>query len=420
MFAAVLAVNRTGLPLGWSIVLSALGLTLWSGAGVPGLVFQASQFVAAENVLLLVVVLCLLYFTEALGASGRIERTIGALRALLRRPSLLLAGLPALIGLLPMPGGALVSAPLVARVDPENRLTPEHKVALNYWFRHIWEYWWPLYPGVVLALRYSGLPAPLFFGLQMPLTAAALAGGALFVLRKVPRWEAPAGTAGRLSGRDAGAALVPMGVLVLVSVVGAPLLPMAGVSRTLANLAAMLAGLVVALAMVCAAGPRALVQASGMLRSARTWGMLLVVAGVQMFAAALKCPLTQSGETLVTRMAAEFLAAGIPVVAVMVIVPAVAGFVTGIAVGFVGVSFPLVFGLLGDAPTTAQLAATTMLAYASGYTGMMLSPIHICFVVTSEYFKLPSILPAYRYLTGAAAVVFVCALLLSGLYLVAL
>jgi hypothetical protein len=49
------------------------------------------------------------------------------------RVSLMLS--PAFFGLLPMPGGALLSAPLVDKIDPH--LDPNKKVAINVWFREV-------------------------------------------------------------------------------------------------------------------------------------------------------------------------------------------------------------------------------------------------------------------------------------------
>ena len=97
------------------------------------------------------------------------------MKSWLKNRRLLYVGLPALVGLLPMPGGALFSAPLVDSVDSEKGIGGTLKAAVNYWFRHIWEYWWPLYPGVILAIRYSGLPFELFLIIQAPFTLAALA-----------------------------------------------------------------------------------------------------------------------------------------------------------------------------------------------------------------------------------------------------
>lgn len=64
---------------------------------------------------------------------------------------LALTGVPALIGLMPMPGGALVSA--IALRDKylrEARLSPDDSTYLNYWFRHLWVPSWPLFQSVVI------------------------------------------------------------------------------------------------------------------------------------------------------------------------------------------------------------------------------------------------------------------------------
>nr|HPQ53769.1 DUF401 family protein [Spirochaetota bacterium] len=61
-------------------------------------------------------------------------------------------------------------------------------------------------------------------------------------------------------------------------------------------------------------------------------------------------------------------------------IPFISGITTGIAVGFVGASFPIVVSLSGG--DISQL----VLAYGCGYMGMILSPVHVCLVVTAEHF----------------------------------
>ena len=69
------------------------------------------------------------------------------------------------------------------------------------------------------------------------------------------------------------------------------------------------------------------------------------------------------------------------------LLPFVAGITTGICVGFVGATFPIIVSLVGtDAPPADLLAAAT-LAFGFGYMGMMLSPVHVCLIVTNEHFK---------------------------------
>ena len=414
-FLGILLANRARLHLGYSILLFSALLSIWAGTGLRGVALQVADLARPENYLLTIIVLLLLFFTEALSKSGRMEKTITALKEWLRSRRLLLAGLPALIGLLPMPGGALFSAPLVASVDSENELDDDHKVAINYWFRHIWEYWWPLYPGVILAIRYSGLPVAAYFLVQMPFTVVAVLGGYLFILKKVKRRHGEGSQNGSLDPAGALSAMGPIALLVILSVLGSALLPLAGVGGTLASLLAMFIGLIAALLWVFTVDPLSFGPSLALFRDRNTWLMMILVVGIQLFSSAIKYPLNAAGATLVTLMRDELIGAGIPLLAVIMVIPFIAGLVTGVAFGFVGASFPIVFALIGNDPGFGTLAAATACAYSFGYMGMMVSPMHVCFVVTGEYFKC-SIYGAYRYLAGPVVLILIAALLISSFY----
>jgi hypothetical protein len=101
----------------------------------------------------------------------------------------------------------------------------------------------------------------------------------------------------------------------------------------------------------------------------------------------------------------------IPVLWVIVIMPFLSGLITGISIGFVGASFPLIIPLL-PFPTEPGYLVYGCLAYTFGYMGMMLSPVHLCFLVSKDYFK-ANLSKSYRYLVrpvlgvmGTAAALF--------------
>jgi len=415
-FLGILIAYRFGLTLGYSILVFAVGLTFWTNAGPAGFSHQAHMLVSPENYVLLIVVLLLLFFTESLDKTGKMKKTINALQTWLKNPKALLVGFPALIGLLPMPGGALFSAPLVEAVDTQHRMPVAQKSAINYWFRHIWEYWWPLYPGIILAIKYSGLPSGLFFLIQMPFTIAAAIAGYIFIIRKVSHQSFESVTKGRgpLDFRAVSQTLLPIGILVGLSLVGSFAIPGLGFSRTLGNLLAMVIALIVGLVAIYWGKVSALKSAMAMFTKNNTWEMMLLVLGIQVFSGALTVPLG-NGSTLVTLMRDEFLAMGIPLLLVIALIPFISGAVTGVAFGFVGASFPIVFALIGvNAPLHVVLAATTF-AYGCGYMGMILSPVHICFVVSNEYFK-SRMFDTYRYIFVPSLCIFVTGCLLSASY----
>ena len=86
----------------------------------------------------------------------------------------------------------------------------------------------------------------------------------------------------------------------------------------------------------------------------------------------------------------------IPVLLIIMIMPFVSGLITGIAIGFVGTSFPLVIPLFQALPTYDSMALAAV-AFTFGFMGMMLSPVHLCFLVSKDYYK-AGLLKSYRYL----------------------
>jgi len=144
-----------------------------------------------------------------------------------------------------------------------------------------------------------------------------------------------------------------------------------------------------------------------------------LIVSVQVFSVVLKCPLDQANNNIVAGMRDEFVSAGIPVFLIIVIVSFISGLVTGVAFGFVGASFPIVFAIIGTDPTAGVVAAATVLTYTSGYMGMMLSPLHVCYAVTCEYFG-TRMSVVYRYLAAPGLTVFVAGHVLAGIYLLLL
>jgi hypothetical protein len=402
-FAAMLLLYRGKVPLGWSILASALLLAASTGNGLAGFVHVARSFTEPASYLMLLVIFLLTYFSDALAHTGTMEKSVDAFRRIFKNQRMLLAGLPALIGLLPMPGGALFSAPFVASADETASVSAELKSAINYWFRHVWEYWWPLYPGVILAIQYSGLPVALFLLVQIPFTLASIFGGWLFMLRAIPagRRAAAAPTDSLWSALQT---LWPIAVLVLISGIASAVLPAVGVSKSLANLYGMTAGLLTALVFVFWNRPAMFRQSCRAFLTGSTWSLMLAVASVLLFSSVLRMPLDGSSGTLVTSMRDEFMRMGIPLLLIIMLIPFISGLVTGITIGFVGASFPIVFSLLGAHPPQGTLVAATSLAFVSGYIGEILSPMHLCFVLSNEYFK-SRMLSTWRYLAGPSIIV---------------
>lgn len=98
--------------------------------------------------------LCL-YFVMCLEVelrkSGSLHGMVVTLRNIFSSNKVTLAFMPAFLGLLPSLGGARFSAPIVQEASDGIAVDDEQKSAINLWFRHFFEFSNPLMPGVILA-----------------------------------------------------------------------------------------------------------------------------------------------------------------------------------------------------------------------------------------------------------------------------
>jgi hypothetical protein len=162
-----------------------------------------------------------------------------------------------------------------------------------------------------------------------------------------------------------------------------PLLLRAGffASPQVAKLVAMTAGMALGLAWLVRAHRGGPVRLFASLSDAKSINQLSTIGGVMVFQVLLEA----SG--LLPRAGQELVASGIPLAAVVALLPLLAGFVTGVAAGFAGVAFPIVVGLMEASGGALTPLATLALAFGFGYAGMMLSPVHLCLILTRNYFS---------------------------------
>ncbi|MFV0435811.1 MAG: DUF401 family protein [Desulfopila sp.] len=379
-FLVMLAGMRFRIGLALSILLGGICMGLLFGLGPVAIVTSGLGGLSGEKFLFLVAIVGLIMIlSDGLERSGQSGRLMAALSGYLTRPRLRLVFFPALIGLLPMPGGAIFSAPMVKSMGEEMTMSGEDQALVNYWFRHVWETCWPLYPGIILTVALANIPISTLVARTWPGTVAMLFFGWLFLLRKA----LPAGSVPRqaVAASRNPAVVLREGTPLLIAIVGA-----IGCETLLALYARSIPfewGVIVALVVAVAAimvqnrlGGAFLAQVLG---KKSLWAMLLVIAAIFVF----KEIMQNAG--IVEEMA-NSAGGGAALFAAVFFLPFLVGLVAGINVAFVGATFPLLLGLLHSLGLEAQTVPYLVLATFAGFTGVMVSPIHICFVLTCNFF----------------------------------
>ncbi|MGM0419692.1 MAG: DUF401 family protein [Bacillota bacterium] len=68
---------------------------------------------------------------------------------------LIITAIPSVIGVLPMPGGAVFSAPIIEPIGKEISMSRERLTSLNIYYRHLWYFVSPYMPSLMIASSLS-------------------------------------------------------------------------------------------------------------------------------------------------------------------------------------------------------------------------------------------------------------------------
>jgi len=377
-------------------------LALWMKLGLGDIGRSIlSSITSTQTVSLILVVGLIMVMSKIMEESGHMIRLVKSFTRLSRDGRTVAVVMSALIGLLPMPGGAVFSAPMVEASLSDERIKKEQKTALNYWFRHIWEYWWPLYPGVVLAVAILGVETWRYMAMAAPLTVIAVMAGMIFILRPIGKVkEERPDSASWQSIKQFIWEMMPILIVVFTIICMAALLGLLrllGYTWTIPSLFSIVLGLFVAMIWVGIVNHIPLSRFWAASKRKDILIMLLLVLAIMVFRGVME------DSHAVESIRNELVAYGIPVIWIILVMPFLSGLITGIAIGFVGASFPLIVPMF-QTPNMCDYLSYAVLAYTFGYMGMMLSPVHVCFLVTKDYFK-ASLLNSYPYIIKPALMV---------------
>ncbi|MDF2502157.1 MAG: integral rane protein, partial [Anaerosporomusa subterranea] len=360
---------RLKTPIAKAMLGGSLVLFFLSEPTLPKLTTAAwatvSSHSAWEIILALYFVMCLEY---QLRTHGIIDGLMAAARRLLQSDRVLLAAMPAFLGFLPSLGGAIFSAPLVENASRSYQISAEVKSAVNYWFRHVWEFTNPIMTGMLLASQISNIPLADLIVKMAWITVFTILIGWLFLVVPLKPTTAPASVLE--SGTDLTSTTTHKRYVALA------------VSPILANLALVVlfklnASLSMALIVLCVTGilRQNAADIRAMLIHAFDRKLLWGIIGIIFFQNILR----QSGAVGDIGIILNDLA--VPSVVAIGIIAFISGLLTGTSQGFVAITFPFIAEL---SPGDLNLA---MICFVMGTAGQMLSPAHLCLLVTLDYFK---------------------------------
>lgn len=318
--------------------------------------------------------------------------------AIIKNSKVVSSVLPAIVGFLPVAGGALMSAPLVDCEADKLGLKKEKKAYVNVWFRHTIFPIYPLSQVLIITAALTGIAIPLIILRQIPVVAVMIVIGYLIGFWKVTSTKRQANMDPENCSKprsDLKRFLIAFSPILatIVAVIG-----LDAVSRSLADFGfdVVIATLLGIIVLVVISTPT-LSTVAKPLRNWDIYGITLAAFGAFLLRTiTVNAGISEIFKTMATN-------GSIDIILLLTIVPAVLGFATGSPSGAVAISVSILGGILTFSPRTAALL------FMSAYLGYLIVPSHLCFAFTVDYFKC-SMSKVYRYIIPSFLVTFAAAL----------
>ncbi len=362
---------RTKIKLYFSIFLTGALFALFFGVNIAGILkITLTSLYERATIELVIIVYSVLVFGVLLREKESIKGFVDSIGGIFKKKSAVSMIAPALIGLLPMPGGALVSAPVLNEIYDDKELSPEKKTFLNFWFRHIWEYIWPLYQGIILTVVIFKADIVKVVEHQILYTILSVFLGVIYVKRFIKdldnRFDSDKTIFENIKIFFSSLWEI---LLIVVFIIGGR------VFGYKIKLVYTITGVVLLSLILWKDDLRKKVS---VLKSGfKKVDILLVVVMVMVF----KNFVLKSGVVDFIKRLTE--SSGSFEFLILFSVPFLIGFLTGVNTAFAGISFPLFIGTVGIGnPDYLKIAYL----YVSGFAGVLLSPVHFCLVLSAEYY----------------------------------
>lgn len=361
----------------------ALWLALLAGTGLLGLLSQmgllsfttalADGLLSPMTIQLVVAVALISGMGKVMKESGDLELMVSSMVALFPRPKALTMLLPALIGTINVPGGAIMSAPMVEENGKGLGLDSAAQAAVNLFFRHIGYFIYPLHTSLIVLSELLVIPKQAIIRANVLPMLVGIAAAYLFFFRGPARPstapQSDISTFFHLKRFLLGFSPV-MAILGLVLVFDLPF--------HLATAAGLLLALVRGINSESWSAALAM-RFKELFTNWIDYKLALAILTLMLF----KSVVEATGAT--NALAGLFLSYGIPLPVLVVLLGLLSGYILGTHLAAAGILAPFFAPLLPQ----AALAPYTSLLLISIMLGYLVSPLHLCLALTTEYYGIP-------------------------------
>jgi|Deesub1362A_J573_1020465.scaffolds.fasta_scaffold00100_8 hypothetical protein len=269
--------------------------------------------------------------------------------------------IPLIIGLLPMPGGALISAVMLVSLVKKFKVSPERATYINFWFRHPWVTVWPLYPSFVVGMAVVNAPFFELFRATYPIAIISIASGVL-----ITRISGGIDVKFNFSWKNFWKMIYSFYPVILVAL-GSLILRLDLLITLLISI------LILFIHKKVRTG-----DLKSIFKKTIDFKIIVLIFAVMIYKNLIEH--TGSAEIFFRHLNEWNFS---PTIASFLL-SFLIGFSTGVEISYASIALPLLTTFTGVGNIVYK---NFMLVFGAGYLGVMLSPLHLCLVFSSEYYK---------------------------------
>ncbi len=380
-FVVIILLINKKFNFGVSLILGSLILGIFSLqtielVDIPKAFIEASiysfndQQIVTETIELVFLLMLIYILAKCMQETEAIKKLIDSLRTFFSKGGTL-GVIPAVYGLMPVPGGALFSAPMISEEGKKYLLKKNQKNFLNVWFRHIW---FPIYPIssamiLICSEKFSNINIYHLILVNIPAFIASIIIGIIYLKKFIKK----------ASIQQTKSEKNYTGLIYLLP----PIVPLFfyGVLQffDLPQIRSFLIGVVFSIIFLYFLIKISFKEYIQIIKKSITWKLALAIFGIMIFREMFD---VSKANILIADMIGRL---PFPALLIIIVIPLLLGLLTGYNLGAIALSYFLVEPFFSF--TGINIIGLTSIIFISSLVGYLISPIHLCNVLSSEYLK---------------------------------
>jgi len=337
---------------------------------------------------LVIIVILIKIFAVVLEETGQISLVIENLKRIIPERGML-GVIPFIFGLLPVPGGALLSAPMVESEGKRLGVSNEGRTFLNLWFRHIGFLIFPLATALVVMSQISGISINRLIVMQTPIFAVSVMVGSFYIIKLSKKREKE-----KIVKKKGVVLETLINFMPLLVTIALTMLLSLFINLNISFLISLSSGIILSL-LIYKGGNK-----GQLIRKGFSASIGLAVFSIMLY----KNVANVSG---VAEIVAKYLQhTSMPAIIIIPILSFSIGILTAHNMAAIALTYPMLYPIMGN-----DIRLVSLL-YISSFMGYLISPLHLCVVVSYEYFK-PKFVELYKLMLPPALLVVIIAVIFS-------